>query len=38
MTILTDPEYCYCTLDEVLDGHRHHCPLHIKCSDCEEDE
>lgn len=29
---------CYCTLDEYLDGHRHHCPQHVKCFECEEDE
>lgn len=28
---------CYCTLDEYLDGHRHHCPMHEICGDCIED-
>lgn len=28
---------CYCTLDEYLDGHRHHCPQHRPCSDCDPD-
>lgn len=28
---------CLCTFDEYLDGHRHRCPFHKPCSDCEED-
>ncbi len=31
-------EFCYCTLDEYLDGHRHHCPQHKPCFDCEPEE
>jgi len=29
---------CLCTLDEYMDGHRHHCPDHTPCADCEPDE
>lgn len=32
------PDYCYCTLDEVMDGHRHHCSAHKPCGDCMDDE
>ena len=32
------PGQCYCTLDEYMDGHRHHCPEHRPCFDCEEEE
>lgn len=28
---------CLCTLDEVFDGHRHHCCEHKICGDCVED-